>query len=64
VRALPLSLAVRRLLPSVFYTTPTAEELGETFFAVGGLVQRVPCFTLDFTPDRSAWEQALASIGL
>ena len=55
-------LAVRRLLPSIFYTTPAAEELGETFRMVSDLVAEVPCFDLRFTPDRSAWERSLESV--
>ena len=64
VRPISESLAVRRLLPSIFFTTPDAGELAETFRSVGELAARVPCFDLDFTPERSAWEQSLASLRL
>jgi hypothetical protein len=64
VRPISESLAVRRLLPSIFFTTPEAEELAETFRAVGELAAAVPCFDLDFTPERVAWEYSLASLRL
>jgi len=63
-RPISESLAVRRLLPSIFFTTPEAEELAETFRAVGELAAAVPCFDLDFTPERVAWEYSLASLRL
>jgi len=64
VRPISESLAVRRLLPCIFFTTPGAEELEETFRDVGELAAGVPCFDLDFAPERAAWEHSLASLRL
>lgn len=47
--------AVRRLLPSVFFSRADFSEVGRFFEISGELVQTVPCYDMHFRPDRSFW---------
>lgn len=47
--------AVRQLLPSVLFSRTDLDEMNR-FLEIGGeMVRRVPCYEMQFVPDRSFW---------
>ena len=46
---------LRQLLPCVFFSRADASEVGRFLEIGGGLVERVPCHEMRFTPDGSFW---------
>ena len=48
--------AVRELLPSAFFARADRGELDRFLAAAAALVQSVPCWEMEFTPERAFWD--------